>query len=148
MKSRDSRLKTCRRLRTAFAVAAIFASCGCAHLATVKTTHARVPTVVSSQSELTLAKQHLAAAERAQPLVALGDDLSAAQLSLQILDKQPNDSSARSIYNFSVARAVENVERANIRPWQRSVSVTVDQTSYLLTTPKPVDPSTIQIDTI
>src|ERR1041385_658335 len=140
MKSRDSRLKTCRRSRRAFAIAAVVASCGCTHLATVKTTPARAPTVVSSESELTLAKQHLAAAERAQPLVALGDDLSAAQLSLQILDKQPNDSSARSIYNFSVARAVENVERANIRPWQRNVSVTVDQTVYLLSTPKPVDP--------
>ena len=113
--------------------------CGCAHLATVKTTKPRAPTVAAAEGELRLAKQHLSAAERAQPLVALGDDLLAAKLSLRILEQRPNDSSARSIYNFSVARAVESVERANIRPWQRNVSVTVDQTGYLLTTPKPVD---------
>jgi hypothetical protein len=69
----------------------IFASCGCAHLATVKTTEPRSPTIAASEDELTLAKQHLAAAERAQPLVALGDDLSAAKISVNVLEQQPND---------------------------------------------------------
>src|SRR3954470_9238375 len=94
----------------------IFASVGCAHLATVKTMEPRVPTIAASEGELTLAKQHLAAAERAQPLVALGNDLSAAKLSLQVLERRPNDSLAQSTYNFSVARSVENVERAKIQP--------------------------------
>jgi pimeloyl-ACP methyl ester carboxylesterase len=113
--------------------------CGCAHLATVKTTQPRVPTVAASEDEVRLAKQHLSAAERAQPLVALGDDLLAAKLSLQILEQRPNDSSAQSIYNFSVARAVENVERAKIQPWQHQIDIASNQQSYTLTAPKPID---------
>jgi pimeloyl-ACP methyl ester carboxylesterase len=122
----------------AFALS-IFGWCGCAHLATVKTTEPRIPIIAASEDQLTLAKQHLATAERAQPLVALGDDLSAAQLSLNILEKRPSDSSAQSIYNFSVARAVENVERANLQPWRQATNVPFSQGSFLLTTPKPID---------
>src|SRR5437762_5216826 len=118
----------------------IFASCGCAHLATVKTTQPRVPTIGLSEDKLTLAKQYLSAAERAQPIVALGDDLSAAKLSLQVLDQRPHDSSAQSIYNFSVARAVENIERAKIQPWQHKIDIVSNQQRYTLITPKPVDP--------
>src|SRR6266478_469163 len=84
---------------------------GCAHLATVRTTEPGIPAIAASDEKLAIATQRLAAAERAQPLVALGDDLSAAKLSLNILDQRPSNSSARSIYNFSVARAVESVER-------------------------------------
>ena len=117
----------------------IFGWCGCAHLATVKTMEPRVPTVAASEDELALAKQHLAAAKRAQPLVALRDDLSAAKISLNILEQRPNDSAAQSIYNFSIGRAVENLERANLQPWRRSSNVGANQESYLLTTPKAVD---------
>ncbi len=119
----------------------LFASCGCAHLATVKTTDPPVPTIAASDDELTLAKQHLATAERAQPLVSLGEDLTAAKLSLSILEQRPSDSSAQSIYNFSVARAVENVERARIQPWQRKIDIVGARSQYTLTTPKPADPA-------
>jgi pimeloyl-ACP methyl ester carboxylesterase len=125
--------------KNAFIALSIFGWCGCAHLATVKTTQPRISTIAASEDQLTIAKQHLATAERAQPLVALGDDLSAAKLSLQVLDQRPHDSSAQSIYNFSVARAVENVERAKIQPWQRKIDIVGDHTTYTLTTPKPVD---------
>ena len=114
--------------------------CGCAHLATVKTIEPVVPTTAAGKDKLTLAKQHLAAAERAQPLLALGDDLSAAKLSLHVLEQQPNDSSAQSIYNFSVARMVENVERAGLQPWRQSSKITFNQGSFLLRTSRPVDP--------
>jgi pimeloyl-ACP methyl ester carboxylesterase len=139
MRSRHSRLKTFRRIQTAFAVVVVFAGFGCAPLATVKTTEPRIPAIAASQGELTLAKQQLAAAERAQPLVALGNDLSAAKISLNVLERRPNDSAAQSIYNFSVARAVENVESANIQPWRRKIDIVSNQQSYTLTTPKPVD---------
>ncbi len=112
--------------------------CGCAHLATVKTTRAPLP--VATGSDQQRAREYLVEAEREQPLAALGDDLSAAKLSLNILEHRPSDSSARTIYNFSVARAVENVERANIQPWRGQINVVGDQESYTLTTPKPVDP--------
>src|SRR5207302_9657559 len=113
--------------------------CGCAHLATVKTTEPHVPTIAASDEKLAVATQKLTAAEREQPLIALGNDLSAAKLSLSVLEQRPRDSSAQSIYNFSVARSVENVERAKIQPWQRKIDIVGDHTTYTLTTPKPVD---------
>jgi triacylglycerol esterase/lipase EstA (alpha/beta hydrolase family) len=117
----------------------IFGWCGCAHLATVKTTQPHIPTIAASDSKLAVAKQHLVAAERAQPLVALGDDLSAAKISLNVLEQRPSNSSAQSIYNFSVARVVENVERAKIQPWQHQIDIVNDGSNYALTTPKPID---------
>jgi pimeloyl-ACP methyl ester carboxylesterase len=127
-----------KSVRVAFCCVALFASCGCAHLATVKQTRPVVP-ATGSDKQLQPAIQRLAAREREQPLVSLGGDLFAARFSLSVLEQQPDNLSARNLYNFSVARAVANVERANIQPWRREVSVTVDQTNYLLTTPKPVD---------
>src|ERR1700730_6627814 len=115
-----------------------FTCFGCAHLATVKTT--RTPLPVATESDQQGAREYLVAAERQPPLSALGNDLSAAKLSLNVLEQQPGDSSAQSIYNFAVARAVENVERANIQPWQRKIHIVSDHTTYTLTTPKPIDP--------
>jgi hypothetical protein len=56
------KVKRLRRIQTAFAGAVVFATWGCAHVATVKTTEPRVPTIASREDELTLAKQHLIAA--------------------------------------------------------------------------------------
>jgi pimeloyl-ACP methyl ester carboxylesterase len=122
-----------------FAGAAVFASCGCAHLATVKTTKPRVPTIIAGDDQLRTATEHLAHAERAQPLLSLGEDLSAAKLSLQVLEQRPNDSSAQSIYNFSVARAVQNIDLANLQPWRQASNVSFNHGSLLLTTPRPID---------
>ena len=88
----------------------MFGCCSCGHLATVTTTQPRVPTIASSEDKLGLAKRHLAAAERAEPLAALGEALSAAKISLNVLEQRPDDPEAQAIYNFSVARAVENVD--------------------------------------
>ena len=129
-----------KSVHVAFCCVALFASCGCAHLATVKTTEPRVPMIATSDEQLRSATECLIRAEQAQPLVALDDDLSAAQLSLNILEQRPNDSLAQSIYNFSVARAVENVERAKIQPWQHKIDIVGPTSQYTLTTPKPIDP--------
>ena len=102
----------------------IFGWCGCAHLATVKTTEPRIPRIAASEDELTQAKQRLAAAEGAQPLVALGNDLTAARLSLGVLEERPADSSARRIYNFSVVASNGHAPNAT-----RSVSITVSPSS-------------------
>jgi pimeloyl-ACP methyl ester carboxylesterase len=117
----------------------IFASCGCAHLATVKTTEPRVPRIVSSDAQLRDATECLMRAEKKAPLVALGDDLAAARLSLSVLERKPDDSSAQSTYNFSVGRAVEDIERANLQPWRQSSRIPFDHGSFLLSTARPVD---------
>ena len=141
MKSWHSGLKRVRGVQAVLAGAMIFfAGSGCAHLATVRMTQPRIPTIAVDNAQLEDASKYLAHAERAQPLVALGEDLSAAKLSLQVLEQQPDHQSAQSIYNFSVARAVENVERASIQPWRRMIDIVGDRTSYTLTTPRPGDP--------
>ena len=133
-----SALTGMRRFGMRFTTALVLLTyCGCAHLATVKETRAPIP--VAKGNDQQRAREYLVAAEREQPLAALGSDLSAAKLSLNILDQQPNNSSAQSIYNFSIARAVENVGRANIQPWQRKIDIVSDRASYTLTSPKPID---------
>jgi pimeloyl-ACP methyl ester carboxylesterase len=131
-------VKRFRQIQTIFAVAIVCANSGCTHLAVVKKTLPRFPVATLTDDEH--ANEFLSAAQREkQPLAALGDDLTAAKLSLHVLEQRPNDSAAQNIYNFSVARAVENVERANLEPWRHPVSLVVDQTNYILTAPTPVD---------
>src|SRR5437868_8674775 len=89
--------------------------CGCAaHLATVKTKPAHLTAVSATEESLEPVKKYLAAAEHEQPLPALGDDLLAAKIAYAVLERRPGDESARNIYNFAVARCVENLERANL----------------------------------
>ena len=132
-----------------FAAAVVFGCCSCVHLATVQTREPRVPTSTASDEQLRSATECLIRAEREQPMVSLGADLAAAKLSLNVLERQPSGSSAQSIYNFSVARAVENVERAKIQPWQRKIDIrgasragiglAVDSGTFSLTSPRPID---------
>ena len=83
--------------------------------------------------------KYLLAAEHEQPLPALGHDLLAAKISYEVLERQPKDESARSIYNFAVARVVQDVDRTDVEPWRHSVTVLTDRGSYTLVSPKPVD---------
>jgi hypothetical protein len=114
--------------------------CGCAsHLATVETKPARLPTGLRVEEPLNSATKYLVAAEHEQPLAALGHDLLAAKISYEVLDRQPKNESARSIYNFAVARTIKNIEKVNVQPWQHPATVVTDQGNYVLTSPKPVD---------
>lgn len=114
--------------------------CGCAtHLAIVKTKPARLPTNLATEESVEPAKKYLNAAEHEQPATALGDDLLAARACYDALAVQPKDDQVRKIYNFAVARAVENLERTSLRPWNQPSSVATNEGNYILTTPKPVD---------
>jgi pimeloyl-ACP methyl ester carboxylesterase len=114
--------------------------CGCAsHLATVKTIPARLPTGLRVEEPLESATKYLAAAEHEQALRALGHDLLAAKISSGVLERQPTNESARGIYNFAVARVVQDVDRADLEPWRHSITVSTDQGGYTLVSPKPVD---------
>src|SRR5262249_33153759 len=129
------------RFGTRFAAASLlFAWCGCApHLATVKTQPARVPTGLRVEEPLGSATKYLVAAEHEQPLAALGHDLLAAKISYEVLERQPKNESARSIYNFAVARVVNDVDRTDVEPWRHPVTVSTDQGRYTLVSPTPVD---------
>jgi pimeloyl-ACP methyl ester carboxylesterase len=117
----------------------LFQCCGCTHLAVVETKPAQLPRMVVAEGPLESANRYLAAAEHEQPLLALGHDLLAAEMSYGVLERQPKDESARSMYNFAVARVVQDVDRADLEPWRHSVTVMTDQGRYTLESPKPVD---------
>ena len=118
----------------------IFQFCGCAaHLATVKTIPARLPTGLRAGEPLDSATKYLAVAEHEQALPALGHDLLAVKISYEILGRQSKNESARSLYNFAVARVVQDVDRTGVEPWRHAITVSTDQGGYTLVSPKPAD---------
>jgi pimeloyl-ACP methyl ester carboxylesterase len=137
----SSSFKGKARFVTKFAFALLVSgSCGCAaHLATVKTGPARLPAGLGVDEPVKSATKHLAAAEHEQGFPALGHDLMAAKVSYGVLERQPKDESARSIYNFAVARVVQDVDRIDLEPWRHPVNVVTDEGRYTLVSPKPVD---------
>ena len=112
---------------------------GCAHLANVKTTQPGVPRLMVEEEQLQSATEHLARAKHEQPSLSLGDDLSAAKLSLNVLERRPCDVSAQRIYNFSVGRVVEDVERANLRPCREPSNIDCGHERFRLAAPRSVD---------
>jgi pimeloyl-ACP methyl ester carboxylesterase len=91
------------------------------------------------EESLDSATKYLVAAEHEQASAALGHDLMAARMSYEVLERHPKNESARSIYNFAVARVVQDVDRADLEPWRHSVTVMTDQGRCTLESPKPVD---------
>jgi pimeloyl-ACP methyl ester carboxylesterase len=89
--------------------------------------------------ELARAEKELAEAgqiERRQPLLALAGDLTAAKIAADALDRSTN---AQELYNFAVARSIENLQRAQLEPWRRPINVSGPGEQYVLTTPRPID---------
>jgi pimeloyl-ACP methyl ester carboxylesterase len=118
----------------------LFGGCGCAaRLATVKTEPAHLPATVANDGPLNGATKFLTTAEHEQPLTALGTDLLAAKISYNVLERRPNDKSAQNIYNFAVARVVQNADRARVEPWRRPINIGTEEGNYLLNSPKPID---------
>src|SRR5437879_6832074 len=117
----------------------LFQCCGCAHLAVVRTKPAQLLRTVVAEGPLESAKRYLAAAEHEQPVAALNHDLLAAKISYGVLERQPKDESARSIYNFAVARVVQDVDRTDVEPWRHPVTVVTEEGLCTLVSPKPVD---------
>ena len=106
----------------------LFQWSGCAsHLAVVKTKPAQLPRTLDAQGSLKSAERYLTTAEHEQSLPALGHDLLAARSSWGVLERQQKNESARSIYNFAVARVVQDVNRTNLEPWRHPVTVMTDE---------------------
>jgi pimeloyl-ACP methyl ester carboxylesterase len=130
-----------RHILTGFGLALVlFGCCGCAaHLATVKTKAPRLSATVASEASLGPATEFLTAAENEQPLSALGHDLLAARISSNVLERFPNNESARNIYNFAAARIVQDTERAGLEPWRHPINIGTDEGKYVFSSPKPAD---------
>src|SRR5262249_24056325 len=103
MKAITSALMRTWRFRIRFITGlASFAFCWCAsHLATVKIEPARLPTGLGVEEPIESATKYLITAEHEQPSAALGHDLLAAKVSYGVLERQPKNESARSVYNFA-----------------------------------------------
>src|SRR5438132_5482325 len=118
----------------------LFQYCGCAsHLATVRTKPARLPAGLRAEESLEPATRYLSVAEHEQPFAALGHDLLATKISYGVLQRHPKNESARSIYNFTVARVVHDVDRTGAEPWRHPIRVSTEQGGYSLVSPTPVD---------
>lgn len=61
--------------------------------------------------------------ESRAPREALSDFLGTAQLAQEQLLRNPNDTAARSAYNFAVARVMATLDRANLDPWSKPLRV-------------------------
>src|SRR5258708_34512366 len=108
-------------LRSIDSLVVLVAFCRCtAHLATVKTQPARLPTGLRAEEPLDSATKDLMTAEHEQPSIALRHDLLAAKISYGVLERHPKNESARSIYNFAVARVVHEHDRTDLEPWSMS----------------------------
>lgn len=126
-------------LRTLGGALFLLTCSGCAHLATVRLVPAQPPASTTQDASLTKARAYLVAAEQEQPSISLGNDLLAAKISYEVLEHRPGDESARSLYNFAVARVVHDVDRADLKPWRRPVPISTVQGRYTLVSPKPTD---------
>lgn len=121
----------------------VFVFASCTRLAVVKQTSVRY--AATGAPELASAERELAEArkiDKQQPLLALADDLTAAKIATDLLDHQRDNINARNLYNFAVARSVENIQRAQVAPWRAPINVS---NRFTLATPRPIgaqhDPS-------
>ncbi len=117
----------------------LFQCCGCAHVAVVKLKPARLPKTFVAKGPLESANKYLAAAKHEQPLPALGHDLLAAKIFYGELERRSEDKSARDLYNFAVARTLQDIEQSNLQPWRHPAIVATDEGNYILSSPKPID---------
>ncbi len=116
--------------------AAILILTGCAQIATVRQTTPHV--AASGHQEQQLGKA--ARLKASEPLPALGDYLDSARWAFDQLRHKPDDKQARDLYNFSVARAVEVIESAQLNPWDRALDVPAPSGTYSLTSLKNSNP--------
>jgi len=118
-----------------FTLAAALALAGCTQYASVSERRPEFRPLRSIASGLGSVEQEIAAAlrlERHEPLVALGDFLSAAQAAAGELARNPADTAARDNYNFAVARALGTIRRAQLDPVSKPLRVPAKGGDYVL----------------
>jgi pimeloyl-ACP methyl ester carboxylesterase len=70
---------------------------------------------------------------RRNPLVALGEYMSAAEAASRQLDRSPNDQAARNAYNFGVGRIIATIRDAKLDPWTQPLRVPASGGEFILT---------------
>jgi pimeloyl-ACP methyl ester carboxylesterase len=71
--------------------------------------------------------------DRRDPLVALSEYMSAADIAMLQLERSPHDEAARQTYNFAVARIVSIIGEAKLDPWKEPLRVPTTEGDFILT---------------
>src|SRR5215475_2887451 len=71
--------------------------------------------------------------DRHNPLAALGEYMSAAEVTLRQLDHSPNEETARTTYNFAVGRIIATIRDAKLDPWTQPLRVPASSGEFVLT---------------
>ncbi len=71
--------------------------------------------------------------DRRDPLVALGEYMSAAETALRQLERSPQDETARHTYNFTVGRIIATIRDAKLEPWTEPLRVPASGGEFVLT---------------
>ena len=71
--------------------------------------------------------------DRRDPLVALGEYMSAAETALGQLERSPQDETASHTYNFAVARIIATIRDAKLDPWTQPLRVPGRDGEFVLT---------------
>jgi pimeloyl-ACP methyl ester carboxylesterase len=124
------------RIRPLAFVSLALAIAGCAQYATVSHRNPPFHGVGATAGALAPAEQSIARAlreEKREPLVALGDLLTAAELAGKQLARNPSDLVARDAYNFAVARVLGTIQKAKLDPWSQPLRVPAAGGEFVIT---------------
>src|SRR5215469_18478172 len=120
-------------------IAAAATACALASCATYSKVSERRPRFIpftSGSGSLANVETGIAKAmriDRRDPLVALGEYISAAETALQQLKRSPNDATARKTYNFAIGRIIATIRDARLDPWTQPLRVPVRDGEFVLT---------------
>jgi pimeloyl-ACP methyl ester carboxylesterase len=121
-----------------FAVALIAACAiaGCATYSKVSEKRPRYNPVASGTGALATANAQIVNAlrlDRSEPLVALGEYMTAAETASRQLQRDPQDEPARHAYNFAVGRIIATIRDAKLDPWTQPLRVPASGGEFVLT---------------
>jgi pimeloyl-ACP methyl ester carboxylesterase len=109
---------------------------GCSQYATVSQKRPLFQPVRATTGVLVSAEQSIAKAlrhEKREPLAALGELLTAAELAGKQLARHPADTAARDAYNFAVARVLGTIQQAKLDPWSQPLRIPAADGDFVLT---------------
>lgn len=117
---------------------AMFAACALESCATYSRVSERRPRFIpfAGGGPLANAATYIVKAmriDRSDPLVALGEYMSAAETALDQLKRSPNDETARNTYNFAVGRIIATIRDAKLDPWTQPLRVPANGGEFVLT---------------
>ncbi len=118
------------------AFAATLALAGCAQYASVSKRQPQFRPIKAATVSMARVEQNITAAmkrDKREPLVALGELLTAAQVASEQLTRSPGDIAVRDAYNFAVARAFGTIEQAKLDPWTKPLRIPAAGGDYILT---------------